>query len=145
MLDTAQVDPESPAVQTHLKIVQGVIQRMGDNSRHCKVWCVTLVSAVLVLVARTGNPDHALIAVLPTILFWCLDAYYLLLEWRFRNSYNDFVVRLHDGTLATNVVYKLMPCGSVLKGTLYSAKSPSVWPFYVVIVATIVVAWKLIF
>ena len=49
------LNEESPAVQTHLTIMQGVIQRMAENSRSCKVWCVTLVAAVLVLVARTGS------------------------------------------------------------------------------------------
>ena len=28
---------------------------MAENSRSCKVWCVTLVSALLALVARTGS------------------------------------------------------------------------------------------
>ena len=44
------------SVQAHLTIMQGVIQRMAENSRSCKVWCVTLVSATLVLIARTGEP-----------------------------------------------------------------------------------------
>lgn len=44
--------PDSPSVQTHLNIMQGVIQRMAENSRACKFWCVTIVSATLVLVAR---------------------------------------------------------------------------------------------
>ena len=52
---------ETFAVQKHLEIMQGVIQRMAENSRSCKVWCITLVSAVLILVARTGEPNHALI------------------------------------------------------------------------------------
>ena len=59
---------ESPAVHAHLTILQGVIQRMAENSRSCKVWCVTLVAATLVLVARTGEPQHALIALVPTFV-----------------------------------------------------------------------------
>ena len=49
------LNENSPAVQTHLTMMQGVINRMAENSRSCKVWCVTLVAAVLVLVARTGG------------------------------------------------------------------------------------------
>ena len=60
--------------------MQGVIQRMAENSRSCKLWCVTLVSATLVLVARTGESQSALIALGPTLLFLALDAYYLALE-----------------------------------------------------------------
>ena len=53
---------------------------MAENSRSCKVWCVTLVSAVLVLVARTEKPEYALIALIPAVLFLILDTYYLALE-----------------------------------------------------------------
>ena len=62
-------DPSS--VQAHLTIVQGVIQRMAENSRSCKVWCVTLVTAALVLVARTGEPQHALIALVSRVNHNC--------------------------------------------------------------------------
>ena len=55
MIDQSQLNHESSAVQKHLEIMQGVIFRMAENSRSCKVWCVTLVSAILVLVARTGG------------------------------------------------------------------------------------------
>ena len=49
------------------------------NAEHRKVWCVTLVAAVLVLVARTGKPLHALIAFVSMLLFLFLDSYYLAL------------------------------------------------------------------
>ena len=69
MAETPPLNAESSAVQSHLTIMQGVIQRMAENSRSCKVWCVTLVAATLVLVARTGEPQHTLIALVPTLLF----------------------------------------------------------------------------
>ena len=77
--------------------MQGVINRMAENSRACKVWCVTLVAATLVLVARIGEPQHALIALVPTLLFLFLDSYYLALERAFIRSQNAFVGKLHRG------------------------------------------------
>ena len=55
MVEGRPLNEESSAVQSHLTIMQGVINRMAENSRSCKVWCVTLVAATLVLVARTGS------------------------------------------------------------------------------------------
>jgi hypothetical protein len=52
----------SGAVRAHLEISQDVIQRMAANSSACKAWCVTLVSAILVLVANQGKPKFALMA-----------------------------------------------------------------------------------
>ena len=46
----------------------GVVQRMTENSRSCKVWCVTLVAATLVMVALTGQQQHAVVALVPTLL-----------------------------------------------------------------------------
>ena len=99
MSDNPGFGAESSAVQKHLEIMQGVITRMAENSRSCKLWSVTLVAATLILVERTGEPRHALIALVPTALFLVLDTYYLALERAFRNSYNTFVGKLHRGEL----------------------------------------------
>jgi len=48
---------ESPTVQAHLGIAQAVIQRMAANSASCKAWCITLVAAILVIVADKGKPS----------------------------------------------------------------------------------------
>ena len=145
MTDESQVGLESPAVHKHLEIMQGVINRMAENSRSCKVWCVTLVSAILVLVARTGQPEHALIALAPSVLFYFLDAYYLSLERGFRRSYGAFVRKIQEGQASGSDLYTVMPTGSIPEGTLWAMfRSFSVPPFYAVVVATVILAWRLI-
>ena len=109
MSENRTLHEDCSAVQTHFEIMQGVIQRMAENSRSCKVWCVTLVAATLVLVARTGEPQHALIALVPTLLFLFLDSYYLALERSFIKSQNTFVAKLHNGKLASTDVYRMAP------------------------------------
>ena len=142
MAANGSLNENSSAVQKHVEIIQGVIQRMADNSRYCKVWCVTLVSAVLVLVARTGEPGHALIALAPAILLYLLDAYYLMLERRFRESYNVFVGKVHAGQVCASDLYVVAPCGSAARGLLWSMFwSFSLLPFYVALVGTVLLAW----
>ena len=138
------LDEQSPGVRTHLELMQGVIERMATNSRSCKVWCVTLAAAVLVLVARTGEAQHALIALVPTALFLVLDAYYLALEEAFITSYNNFVAKLHEGSLASSDLYTISPAGSVPRLAMRSLLSFSIWPFYALMVATILLAWQVI-
>ena len=146
MSDNQPISHESPAVRTHLEIMQDVIQRMAENSRSCKVWCVTLVSAILVLVARTGNADHATIALAPTVLFFVLDAYYLSLERGFRSSYDAFVGKVHDGQVSTSDLYAVAPSGSTVRGFFLAMfRSLSVLPFYLVVTATVLMAWCLVF
>ena len=145
MSEPSQLDHESAAVQKHLEIMQGVTNRMAENSRSCKVWCVTLVAATLVLVARTGEPQHALIALVPTLLFLFLDSYYLALERSFISSQNAFVAKLHRGDLELADLYRVVPLGMgwrlvgrSLLGWL------SIWPFYLLAAVTILLTWLLI-
>ena len=144
MREIQTLGEESPAVQVHLTMMQGVINRMAENSRSCKVWCVTLVAAVLVLVARTGEPQHSLIALAPSLLFLCLDSYYLALERAFIGSQNAFVKKLHERKLESSDVFRVAPTGMGLLLVGRCLGSVSIWLFYPLVVVTVVLAWQLI-
>ena len=145
MVEPSQLNHESSAVQKHLEIMQGAINRMAENSRSCKVWCVTLVAAILVLVTRTGEPQHALIALVPALLFLFLDSYYLALDRAFIASQNAFVAKLHAGELEPAELYRVVPVGMgwrlVMRCLLGST---SIWPFYLLVAVTILLVWWLI-
>ena len=142
MNEHSDFDAESPEVQSRLTIMQGVIQRMAENSRSCKVWCVTLVSAILVFVARVDKPDYVLIALVPTIPFLILDAYYLTLERTFRASYNDFARKLHERSLAATDLFTVAPTGSVSRNFLPSLLSFSILPFYPTLAVMTLIIWQ---
>lgn len=124
------IDPESSSIQTHLGIIQNVIQRMSANSSACKAWCVSLVAAVLVIVADKGKPEYAWIALLPNVVFAALDAYYLALEKAFRNSYNQFIRKLHNKQVTEEDLYSVSPVGDMSDLQVQALKSFSVWGFY---------------
>lgn len=128
--DAVKIDSESPSVQTHLSILQNVIQRMAGNSANCKTACVTLVSAILVIVADKGKPEYTWIATFPTIVFCGLDAYYLALEKGFRQSYNRFVSKIHRNSLTDQDIYSVLPVGNISHHQCQAIKSFSVWGYY---------------
>jgi hypothetical protein len=130
----------STAVQLHLNIMQSVIQRMASNSANCKAWCITLVSAILVVVADKGIARYAIFAAIPTFLFFLLDAYYLALERCFRRSYNLFVGKVHAGSVASIDFYVVRPIGSLRSEYLTAIGSFSIWLFYAALAAMILVA-----
>lgn len=134
------ISEESASVQTHLQILQSVTQRMANNSASCKTWCITMVSAILVLVSNKGNPDLAWLAILPTVLFLSLDSYYLALEKAFRASYNSFVKKLHSEKLSVNDLYSIVPKDNMVAYQIESLKSFSIWGFYSGLVIMIMVA-----
>ena len=79
----------SPETIKHLEFIQSVITRMNTNSFQMKGWMVAIVSAILALYASTKNHYFVLVGILPTLIFWFLDTYYLWQERKFRGLYND--------------------------------------------------------
>lgn len=139
------INEQSSAVQAHLSIEQNVIQRMAGNSASCKAWCVTLISAILVVVADKNKPTLAYLAVMPTLVFFILDAYYLGLEKRFRNSYREFLRKLHEKRITPDDLFEIKPIGSQIKSLLESMVSFSILPFYGGLIFTILmIKWVVI-
>jgi hypothetical protein len=142
----ANLTVESTSVQNYLNILQGIISRMATNSSSCKTWCISLVSAILVVIADKNKPDYAWIALIPIILFFLLDAYYLGQERSFRAIYNDFIEKLQAGRVQTKDLFVLKPLrGSSVVTSIYKATfSFAIYPFYLTLLATVIIARYLI-
>ena len=142
-------DHDREDLRHHLSMLQSVITRMADNSRACKTWAVTLVAAILVVAGRFGivdddstfEADIALIAFVPTVLFWILDSYYLALERRFRASYDEFVAKTHSGGLEREQVFEIKPKGSEVEAFFLVQTSFSIWLFYLAMAGGVAIFW----
>lgn len=69
-------------------MIQGVINRMAQNSFMLKGWNVVIVSALFVFAAKGSQILFAYIALLPSLVFWGLDGYFLRQEKLFRKLYD---------------------------------------------------------
>ena len=106
MLDSRKLNANTPAVQKHLEFMLSIINRMADECRALKTWCVTIVAATLFVVARTDASWYVtLIALFPVMAFWVLDAYYLAVERWYRDKCSEFVEKLHSKKLSANDLY----------------------------------------
>jgi hypothetical protein len=107
---------------------------MANNSSSVKTWCVTVVSAILVLLIEREDQSALPLAALPVVLFFVLDVYYLSLEKRFRCSYNRFVESLHSAADDSAVrIFEVKPEPQFFGAVLRSIFSISVAPFYFLI------------
>ncbi len=79
-----------------LEMIQNIITRMSTNSFMLKGWSVTLVAGTFVLSNVESNNLFFLIAYVPIILFWFLDSYYLQLERKYREFYNEILEKHND-------------------------------------------------
>lgn len=79
----------------HLEFIQDVITRMGRNSFALKGWTVTIVAALFALSFKAPNSHIIWIGIIPIVLFWYLDSFYLQQERLYRSLY-DKVRQLNE-------------------------------------------------
>lgn len=73
----------------HLSIIQSTVQRMGNNSFLLKGWAVLIIVAIFTFAGEQNNVQCILFTVIPLIVFWGLDTYYLQLERKYRMLYDE--------------------------------------------------------
>lgn len=118
----------------HLEFLQLTITRMAANSFLIKGWSVTLVSALFVLSDGDADRYFALFALVPAILFWGLDGYFIWQERRFRLIYD--VVRLKKDSEIDFAMY-YSEIENLDSGWFLATFSKTLIVFHGVLVATI--------
>lgn len=130
---------EKESVRHYISLLQENITRMASNCTSCKTWLITIVSALCALqLANNAIKGYLWIALIPTILFLVLDAYYLGQEKKFRDIEADFVEKIKSGEDIMPILYTFRPgrkptCRYFWKGLF----SPSTWVMYVTVAAII--------
>ncbi|WP_313325370.1 hypothetical protein [Pseudomonas qingdaonensis] len=122
----------------HLTFVQGVINRMAANSFLVKGWTIALVAALLAIGSDKLTFSYLVIVLVPVILFWWLDAFYLHQETLYRKLY-EIVASKKD----QDIDFNMNAAG--FKGEIKSFKeislSKSIFPFYLVVIGLLVVMY----
>ncbi|WP_018027906.1 hypothetical protein [Porphyromonas somerae] len=134
---------ESSAVQAHISMLQGIINRMAGNSANCKSWTITLIAAMLVLlVDQNMQIPNAWICFIPIGLFYLLDCYYLGLERLYISSQEKFLERIHKDEDYEECLYKVRELKGGCKqicSTFKAMKSVSTTPFYLIVAIVVLI------
>lgn len=78
---------------SHLQMIQSIVDRMGKNSFSLKGWAVGVMVAIYAFAGQNYN-KAVIVTLIPLIIFWILDSYYLMLERKYRRLYDE--VRLKE-------------------------------------------------
>ena len=76
---------DNPAAIEHIKLLQGIVNRLANNSASCKTWCLTLVAALLSLAGTSRNLAIVPISLVPVVVFGFIDTMYLAQERAYRD------------------------------------------------------------
>ena len=122
----------------YLEFLQSVISRMASNSFLIKGWSVALGTALLGFSVKESNWALALIAALPAVSFWLLDAYYLGLEVMFRRLWMTAVAD-------ADAKFDMNPGALGVKNWCEAALRPAVWLVHVPVIVVSLFAALVLF
>lgn len=74
--------------EKHLDFILAVVSRMAQNSFIARGWSITLTTTVLAVAANTQISKVYILSIVPIVVFWLIDANYLLIERRYRLLYD---------------------------------------------------------
>ena len=147
--DVVGLAADNAAVLKHMDMYQGIITRMASNSAACKKWGIPLISAVLgfivsAQVVSAQKEALVLLALFPIGIFYFLDSYYLMLENRFREGFDDSAEAIRKGSFKQSDLFKMHPKGSEAGYWLKSVTSFATWPVYLGLLALLVFCYKVV-
>ncbi|MCK9170474.1 MAG: hypothetical protein M0P01_08680 [Treponema sp.] len=118
-----------------IDLIEGVINRMANNSFMIKGWTLTIVGVVFAL--TNNNPVTFIVVTgiaVVIISFWCLDTFYLRTERKYRALYTDILSKTHnkkyneiDWYNLDTKKYEYAPSVGSFKSVMWSK---TIWPFY---------------
>lgn len=140
----------------YLQMMQENITRMAGNSTNAKTWLVTIVTGFFAFGCSITNLDWwLLLAIIPIVVFWYIDAYYLSLERALRNR-EQIYINLMNSLESTgdnlidekqNTLFDFRPLfmdndddDLKLKKTKCMMLNKSVYPVYLIMLFLIIVA-----
>ena len=126
----------------HLLMIQSIIDRMGKNSFSLKEWSIGIMIAIF---AFAGKNTHraVIITLIPLIVFWFLDTYYLMIERKFRALYDDVRVK-NESNIDFNMNFNDINLNmkDIKKYSFLSILlSKAIMPFYVVCIITCLIIY----
>lgn len=122
----------------HLEFIQSIISRMANNSFIIKGWSITVLTAIFLLANIGTNINFVFVALIPTIFFFFLDAYFLQLERKYRKLYNLVLI---DASIES-MSLKILPSSKEDKTTfVQSLFSKTIVIFYLGLIVALIVMY----
>lgn len=128
----------------HLEMIEAIIERMGKNSFQLKGWAVTLVTVIGGLAAQGTEKRFFILAFVPTLAFWMLDAFYLQIERKYKNLYKKVQngeANPYDLDTQEITARKEHDCSLRFMNCMFS---PTIGWFYIAVGGTVLVLARLI-
>lgn len=123
----------------YLQMLQEPICRMSTISAIFKGFAATIVAGISAIAYETTNIWVLGLSFLPVLSFAVLDVYYLKLERKFRFLFDQVRLDKHEIDFSMKLTNDPLDIISAKARTLDCIKSPSIYLFYPLMIAILVV------
>ena len=108
---------------------------MASNSFLFKGWSITIIAGISAFAAKDSNANLMAVPIVTTLLFWSIDAHYLMLERAFRNLYDEVAAKpIND------IDFSMKPKGvSIKQWVKIFFTRPVLWVFYGTVLITLII------
>ncbi|MCC6279290.1 MAG: hypothetical protein IT262_01725 [Saprospiraceae bacterium] len=92
MITTPTTGEIKDLIVKEMDFIQSVITRMANNSFLLKGWLIGILSFILAFNKEAifaNSPQYAAVLVMPVLIFWYLDAFFLYTEQQYRELYKE--------------------------------------------------------
>lgn len=137
---TTVLPADNAAVIAHINLLQGIINRLANNSASCKTWCLTLVGAFVSLAGATHVPGIIHFALVPVIIFGFVDAMYLSQERAYRQLYTRVITKIRTGNYQYQDVFEAR-APLRISSIVSTFSSWSIFPIYLGLIGVYVLAY----
>lgn len=133
------MDSETARIE-HLKIIQAIVDRMGRNSFAIKAASLTVIAGLLAVSLGIRSWEVAVAGIIPILMLWGLDAFFIRQERVFRRLYD--IVRLGPAKDVGSADYFSMNTGQIqsevssMPETMFSRTLPF---FYMPLIVALVI------
>lgn len=127
--------PDLTAKLKHLDMLQAIISRMAQNSFLLKGWSVILATAILGIAVKDGQANLIWVALPAILAFWLLDGYFLYMERRFRQRFDQ----VRKKQKAEEIDFSMQPEGAPSKNWVDATLSRTLIIFHCTLGITVLI------
>lgn len=127
-------------------MLQGIIQKMSDNSKQCKQWCIAIQTIIIGLNKDEMSIGMLVCSILVSLTLMCQDAGFLAFSRHYRKHQQEFIEHINN---ANNVYENEAFCFNRLSGCrrfcafVNAMMSPFVFSYYIAFIALVVFLYHL--
>jgi len=129
-IELSELKADNPAVLKTIELHQELISKCSGWSASCKNQCLVIVVPIFITLVIKDLTQHTILLLIPIMVLYLLDSYYLSIEKNLRNSLNVLSTKIENNQFKHSDLFKIQrsqALGITISQAMFSIIT---FPFY---------------